>query len=395
MNNNLIKLMQKDEKLVIGLMSGTSLDGTDAAIVRICGNGMDTKAELIDYFCVPFSETVKRRIFELFDGEITSKELCHMNFFLGEIFAAAAIEVVKHAKMNMEDIDLICSHGQTIYHIPEPILDSGYSVRSTLQIGEGAVIARRTGVITVSDFRVMDMAAGGQGAPLVPYADFLLYRQNDATVGLQNVGGIGNITVLPTGCSSEDVIAFDTGPGNMIIDEFVRLYSNGSLEYDKGGAIAGRGKVNCDMLREFMSHEYIYRGYPKTTGRELFGRDYARATYMKWSNKGVSAFDMIATATMFTASSIEYACSKTVNMHIDELILGGGGAWNRTLLSDLAALMPNTKVITQSDIGCNIDAKEAIAFAILGNETIEGNTNDLRAVTGASFSQIMGKISLI
>lgn len=394
--NRLEAVMKKRTLNILGLMSGTSLDGVDAALVRIEGCGTDTKMELLHYGCIPFPEGLKERIFALFQDRITAAELCHMNFLLGEVFADAALTEIRQAEretgISLYDLDLIASHGQTIYHIPEPVEDLGYDIRSTLQIGEGAVIARRTNTITISDFRVMDMAAGGQGAPLVPYADFLLYRRNDRTVALQNIGGISNITILPQGCTAGDVIAFDTGPGNMIIDEFVRIWTNGCKEYDPDGVYAKRGTVNEAMLAELMTHPYLKKPYPKTTGREMFGASFAHAVWDRWRDTGVAEADMIATATAFTAESIVLSARP---FHINELIVGGGGARNLTLMDMLRRALPGVYVCTQEDLGFNGDAKEAAAFAILANETIHGNPNDLISVTGAVSPQIMGKINLV
>ena len=384
----LLALASKDEKYVIGLMSGTSVDGIDAALVRITGNYTNTKVEEIAFENYAYPPGIKERVFRLFDTS-TAKEICHMNFLLGELFADAAISIAK--KSGVKDVDLIGSHGQTIYHIPEP-LDEDYPLRSTMQIGEGAVIAHKTGVITVSDFRVADMAAGGVGAPLVPYTEFLLYGNTHETIALQNIGGIGNITVIPHNATADKVIAFDTGPGNMIIDYMVKKTLG--LEYDKDGAVAASGQVNHKLLAELMSDQYITKPPPKATGREYFGKDYCQRLYANCKAMGMPDADIIATATAFTAEAIGYSIGRFVPYNIHKLVVGGGGAYNRTLLNEIKNRLPGIMVVSHEELNKNSDAKEAIAFAILANETVCGNTGNLPSVTGAECHKVLGKISL-
>ena len=236
------QLAQKPTKKVIGLMSGTSVDGVDAALVEIRGHGLETQVELLAFHPHPFEATVRDRIFDLFQPE-TSRvdEICQMNFLIGEIFADAALSVIRKAELEVGEIDLIGSHGQTVYHLP-PQTGAQY-VPSTLQLGEPAVIAYRTGIPTIANFRVADLAAGGQGAPLVPYVDFLLFRQTDRTVALQNIGGISNVTLIPAGTAGSDVLASDTGPGNMIIDSVMEILTDGEERYDNAGQLAAQGSV--------------------------------------------------------------------------------------------------------------------------------------------------------
>lgn len=391
----LLKLLSKKERLVIGLMSGTSVDGIDAALVRISGSGTDSKAELMNFKNFPFDEDVRARIFKLFNiNECRVDHLCHMNFLLGELFADAAMKLVKDSGLKMGDIDLIGSHGQTIYHIPDPVIDNGFEVRSTLQIGEPSVIAERTGVVTVADFRMRDMAAGGQGAPLVPYTEYILYRDEGKCIGLQNIGGIGNITVLPAGCGIDDVYAFDTGPGNMVIDETVNRVTNGRSSFDRGGGMASRGQVSQELLNKLMEDSYFERKPPKTTGREYFGRQYTDRLFEIAGKMGIGNLDIIATATALTAASIALSIKKFVipMSGLDRLIIGGGGSYNTTLINMIKASLPGVLVLTQEDIGLNSDAKEAAAFALLANETINGNCNNAPGATGAKRKVILGKI---
>ena len=250
------QLTQKREKKVIGLMSGTSVDGVDAALVKIRGHGLETQVELLAFHPHPFEATVRDRIFDLFQPE-TSRvdEICQMNFLIGEIFADAALSVIHDAKLEVGEIDLIGSHGQTVYHLP-PQKGVQY-VPSTLQLGEPAVIAYRTGIPTIANFRVADLAAGGQGAPLVPYVDFLLFRQTDRTVALQNIGGISNVTLIPAGAAGSDVLASDTGPGNMIIDSVMEILTDGEEKYDNAGQLAAQGSVCESLLEEWLEHPFI------------------------------------------------------------------------------------------------------------------------------------------
>ena len=378
------------KKYIIGLMSGTSVDGIDAALVRIEGSYTDTVVEEIAFDNYSYPKEVRDRIFKLFEIESSnSRDICDMNFVLGELFGQAAIDVAKKGKIGIEQVELIGSHGQTIYHMPETF--------STLQIGEGAVIAHKTGVTTVSDFRTADMAAGGLGAPLVPYTEFLLYGGaagpfGGESIALQNIGGIGNITVIPKKADPDSIVAFDTGPGNMIIDYLVqKIYS---ISFDRNGDIASKGFVNQKMLDYFMDDEYIKRKPPKTTGREYFGRDYSEKFYAKCKDKEMADADIIATATAFTAATIGYSIDNFIDIPVENLVVGGGGAYNTSLFKMISDFLPTVSVTTQEACGYSSDAKEAIAFAVLANETMVGNPGNLPSVTGASRRKILGKINM-
>jgi anhydro-N-acetylmuramic acid kinase len=334
-------------------------------------------------------------LFKLFCVDKCSVDyVCHMNFVLGELFASAAIELVRDAGYSLDQIDLIGSHGQTIYHIPVPRKYKGYEIRSTLQVGEPAVIAERTGIVTVADFRVRDIAAGGQGAPLVPYSEFLLYREENKCVGLQNIGGIANVTVLPRGCTIDDVYAFDNGPGNMIIDEVVKRITNGEKRYDSNGEIASRGCVNHGLLEMLMADEYFRKEPPKTTGREYFGREYVDCLMRKAAGLNVNDEDLVSTVTALTAAAIGTSLRNFVmpKVGLDKFIIGGGGSYNRALVNMIREQLPGVEVLTQEDIGLNSDAKEAVAFAVLANEAVNGNCNNVPRATGANKGVIMGKI---
>jgi len=393
------RLINKPVKKVVGLMSGTSVDGIDAALVELGRNAGKLEVKLLAFENTPYPEEVRSKIFELFNpATSTVDKIGSMNFLLGELYAKAALSVIEKASLAIEDIDLIGSHGQTIYHAPQPEQISGFDIRYTVQIGEGAVISNRTGIPCVSDFRVADMAMEGQGAPLVPYTEYLLYRSTDKNILLQNIGGIGNITVIPAGCTASDVAAFDTGPGNMIIDGLVELVSDGRLHMDIGGEIAKKGNVNEKLLELMKNEKYFSAPPPKTTGREYFGKDYVSRIYKFMKDEDISDGDGIATATYLTAWSIGEAYSRFIinKCKADQLIIGGGGSYNPVLVDFIRNEMKQygIETLTQEETGNNSDAKEAIAFAILADCTILGEANNLPGVTGAKASVVMGKISL-
>lgn len=405
--DKLQELLKKEEKLVIGLMSGTSADGVDAVLVRISGHGLDTKAEQIAFVSPPYSDEVRNRILQVAEGSFGgAREICLLNFLLGELFADACILLCEKAGIKTEDVDLIGTHGQTIYHIPVPEAYLGRDLTATLQIGEPSILCERIGAVTVSDFRVRDVAAGGLGAPLVPYTEFLLYSDPLHNVALQNIGGIGNITVLPAAGRArseknasrlagalEALTAFDTGPGNMVMDEIVSRMTGGRLRCDKDGEAAARGKVNVPLLEWMMQDGYLHQKPPKTTGRERYGRRYVDELMKKGACLRVSEEDLLTTATMFTAASIAYSIREYCEVNPERLIVGGGGSYNPTLMRMLRECLPEMKVLTNEDLGMDGAAKEAVAFAVLANETIYSQCNNATAATGARHPVVMGKIS--
>lgn len=393
-------IQEKPVRRVVGMMSGTSVDGIDAALVEISGESSRPHIKLLAFENLPFPGPVREEIFKLFRPEnATACRVGYMNFLLGELYAKSALSVIAKAGLSPADVDLIGSHGQTIWHEPNPCGKDGFPIRYTVQIGEGSVIAQRTGITTITDFRVADMAAGGQGAPLVPYSEYLLYRREDETILLQNIGGIGNITVLPAGAGPEDVYAFDTGPGNMIIDTVISALTNGRLTYDADGAMAASGTVNEELLSMLKQESYYTQAPPKSTGRELFGTQYT-AGILKWKNShNISDQDIIATVTDLTAWSIADAYERFIlpKHRASELIVGGGGSYNQALLTFLSRRFSTYRVTvkTQEDIGLSSDAKEAVAFALLADRCIREQSGNLPSVTGADRSVVMGKISLV
>lgn len=377
-------------KYVVGVMSGTSLDGIDVALVKIDGYGQNSKVRLIKYIKEDMPKDVKKEIMNCCDiNKSNVRDICSLNFKLGYIFADAIRKLCKEIDFPIEKVDLIGCHGQTIYHLAN---DNEKYIRSTLQIGEPAVIAYQTKTKVVSNFRTMDMAAGGQGAPLVPYTEYLIYRNSKSRL-LQNIGGIGNVTVIPGNCTIEDVYAFDTGPGTMIIDEAVKQLKG--MPYDRNGDIAFKGKINVDLLKELMNMDYVKKLPPKTTGREMFGEEFTYNLIKKWSH--ISDENFICTITAFTANSISEGYKKFIfpNVKIEEIIIGGGGSYNNTLVGMLKRLLPDYKIMIQEDLGYSSDAKEAIAFAILANETINNNYGNITKATGAKERVILGNITLV
>ena len=388
----------KDVRRVVGMMSGTSVDGVDAALVEISGTDSEPKVKLLAFENKPYPPQVREKIFSLFTpANATVDKVGYMNFLLGEIYAKSALSVIEKAGMKPEEIDVIGSHGQTIWHAPIPESPDGIPVAYTVQIGEGSVIAERTGILTVSDFRVADMAAGGQGAPLVPFSEYLLYRREKETILLQNIGGIGNMTVMPAGAKPRDVFAFDTGPGNMIIDAVISAVTGGEKTYDAGGETAAKGKV-CNALLDILKEEPYYRQpLPKTTGREHFGVQYTEKILSWWKENPIPVEDLLATVTDLTAYSIADAYERYVlpKYRASEIIVGGGGSYNATLLRFMKERFAphGVAVRTQEDLGLSSDAKEAVAFALMADCCMRGRANTLPSVTGAEHPAVMGKIS--
>ncbi len=386
---------EKEAKLAIGLMSGTSLDGIDAALVEINGSGLDTGVRLIDFITLPFTEETRAHILSLADGKSTNmEEVCRMNMLIGELCADACEEVIRKAGINKEDIAFVGSHGQTVWHEPIKVDFLGKNFNSTLQIGDSSPIAERLNTIVVSDFRVRDVAAGGTGAPLVPYTEFILYNDKERNVALQNIGGIGNITILKKGCNLDEVFAFDTGPGNMLIDGCISYITEGRLSFDKGGKLAEKGSPNKELLNFIIENDdYIRLSPPKNSGRERYGSKFLEKIINKSIKLGVTNEDLLATVTNYTAYTIYYSVKEYCKLTPDRLIVGGGGANNLTLMSYIRKYLPDTEVITNEDLGLSGDAKEAVAFAVLANDCIYGKCNNAPKATGALHPVVMGKIT--
>ncbi len=384
----------KETRTVIGLMSGTSADGVDAALARISGCGHEIEVNLVGFKKTRYEPRVRQGILALMSPQARVADVCRMNFAIGRLFAEAALDLMHRCSLQPGDVDLIASHGQTICHLPSGGPLDDLSGGSTLQIGEPAVIADMTGVTVVADFRPQDMAAGGQGAPLVPYADYALFRSPEKTRAIQNIGGIANVTLIPAGSSIEEVIAFDTGPGNMIIDALVTALTRGEKTFDEDGALSALGRVEEKLLSWLMGHEYLSRRPPKSTGREEFGAEFVSELLERAQAADVSAEDLLATTVAFTAASIasNYRDFLLIEHKIDEVILGGGGSYNATLRRMLQERLPDIPIFLHEDLGIPGEAKEALAFAILGNQTMLGQPANMPSATGARRPVILGKI---
>lgn len=377
------------KKYGIGLMSGTSLDGIDTVLIEIEGSGIDTKIQTLAFQTYEIPLETEKKIKDACSIEKSSSELiCSLNFELGYLFADAVKKLCNEANFSMDKLDFIGSHGQTVWHIP---FKTETFFASTLQIGEPAVIAYETGTTVISNFRTMDMAAGGQGAPLVPFTEYLLFSSIDKGRIFQNIGGIGNLTLLPKNSTLNQLEAFDTGPGNMIIDEFCKIFKDCS--YDRDGVFASQGIIQNDILDFMKSSEYLDIKPPKSTGREIFGEHYVRDLLERFPDR--RAEDYIATATMFTAYTIWHQYEKFIfnRFDIDEIIVAGGGSYNKTLMKFIKELLKDRKVMTGEEFGIDSSAKEAIAFAVLANETLHGNPSNAPAATGAKKHVLLGNIT--
>jgi anhydro-N-acetylmuramic acid kinase len=373
-------------------MSGTSADGIDAVVAEISGGGHALRTRVVAHVQTPFSPALRRHILNVcLHGTVA--QICELNFVLGEQFARAVLAVIRKAKLRARDITAIGSHGQTIHHLPNA------PTPSTLQIGEPAIIAERTGITTVADFRVRDMAAGGQGAPLVPHMDWTVFTDPERPRIVQNIGGIANLTFLCPKAQLSDVVAFDTGPGNMVLDAAVAELSSGRKPFDKNGRWAASGRVSEKLLARMMSHPYLRRHPPKTTGREEFGEMLLRPTLSAAQRLRLPDADIIATITAFTAATIAdhyrrfvFPRLKPAQLSKLDVILGGGGAKNPTLRRMLAERVGFGRLLTHEDFGIANEAKEALAFAILAYETLNNRPNNVTSATGARRPVILGKI---
>jgi anhydro-N-acetylmuramic acid kinase len=360
--------------IVAGLMSGTSLDGIDVAVVDIAGGPQIRR--VIAHKSFPYPAGIRDRLLKVSNADTHTAEVSRLNFLLPELYAKA----VHRSGVPLDSIELIGCHGQTIYH------ESG---RNTLQIGDGSVLAERTGVPVVSDFRPRDIAAGGRGAPLVPYVDYLLFRDRRKGRVALNLGGIGNISIIPAGAGPDEVIAFDTGPGNMVVDQLINRHTAGRLTYDRGGLIASKNRVNRELLDRLLSDACYRAKPPKTLGREQYGREFVNDLLAT----GLPVEELIATATALTAATVAIGIQRFAVARIDEIVVAGGGAHNRTMMAYLAAFLPGMRVRTADDFGVDVDAKEAIAFAVLAYETWHRRPSNLPSATGARHAAILGKVS--
>ncbi len=368
------------------------MDGVDAALVRLSGPASRPRVRLLAFLTIPYAPELRRRLLEVAAGQATSAgELSQLNFLLGDLFADAALRVCRRGRVSPQTLSVIGSHGQTIYHQGLPSRLSGRPISSTLQIAEPSAIAERTGVPVVADFRTADIAAGGEGAPLVPMVDYLVLRHPRLGTVALNIGGIANLTVIPAHARPRDVFGFDTGPGNMVIDSLMQRFTRGRKNYDAGGRWAARGKVIEPLLAEPLRLPFFRRRPPKSAGREQFGSTFAKRYFLR---RRARFHDLLRTATELTARSIADALTRFVfpRVKVHRLIVSGGGAHNRLLMGRLSELLPKLSVQLSDEYGLPADAKEAIAFAVLADRTRHGLAGNLPSVTGARRAVLLGKV---
>ena len=397
--------LANDAVLCIGLMSGTSLDCIDVAIVRIAGHAREARIELVAFDTVPYPAELRTELLALYDDQSEAvSRLCSLNVVVGECFAEAALAVAGQAGIDLATVRVIGSHGQTVWH--QPVADPAWplSTPSTLQIGEASVIAARTGVPVMADFRVADMAVGGQGAPLAPYFDWALMAHPERNRCVQNIGGIGNVTWIPAGGGVEDVVAFDTGPGNMLIDGLVRSLTNGAAAFDRDGSWAAAGELIPGMADHLLEDPYLSTPPPKSTGREYYGSDQVRDLM---AQVGVEpgalvgddpvarrlACDLIASATAFTARSIGDAYRRWLPGQPDEMLVNGGGSRNPVLMRMIGDDLPGIPVMASDAVGIDADAKEAMAFALIAHDSLAGLPTNVPGATGATRAVTLGKLT--
>ncbi len=376
--------------LVAGIMSGTSVDGIDIALVELRGKGFSLDVKLVGFHEIPFPDGVREEVLCVSDAVVATARISQLDFLLGQLFGEALLQACERSGVPARDLDLVGSHGQTIYHQADVAPLCGFQVSSTLQIGEPACIARAAGVPVVADFRPADIAAGGQGAPLVPFVDYVLFRHHTMNRVALNIGGIANLTAVPAGAGAESVLAFDTGPGNMVIDQLVASLTGGKERFDRDGRMAGRGEADEVLLAELLQDPYFSEPAPKSTGREHFGWEFAK----RLLERELSPESLVATAAQLTARTILLAIERLVRpvMPVDELVVSGGGWRNPAIVQPLRDGLPATRIRPSDDFGIGSDAKEAVAFAVLAYETFHGRPANLPSATGADGPVILGKI---
>lgn len=377
-----LRAIEKRSRLCVGLISGTSVDAAEAALCRIDGTGGAVRLQLLAHVTVPFEPELAARVL----SADSARELCELDALLGERFAEAALAVLRKAGVPPEDVDVIGSHGQTIAHLPRSLSRQP----STLQIGEAAVIAERTGIPVVSDFRPRDMAAGGEGAPLVPYLDWAVFRKPGVRRALQNIGGIANLSVVSD--RLEDTLAFDTGPGNMVIDALARRITSGALRCDLDGQLSRKGRPIPELLEELLAHPFLAAAPPKSAGRESFGEPFTEGL---WSRHRDRPYDLIATALAFTVEATARAYERWVLPRgpLEGIYVSGGGSRNPSLMHALGQRLPGARLALLDELGFPETAKEAACFALLASEHLSGAPQNVPGATGARRSVVLGKLT--
>lgn len=389
------KITGRTTLFALGLMSGTSADGLDIAYVKIELRDPAPQFTLLDFTTREYPDEIKQKILSVAapeGGDVT--DVCRLNFFLGHLFSRLILDYLQENDISTAEIDFIASHGQTICHLPEKTEENGISFASTLQVADPSIIANQTGILTVGDFRVADMALGGQGAPLVPFFDTLYFHHRKKNRIVLNIGGIANITYVPAELSLAKVVAFDTGPGNVIIDSLTRRYFN--QPFDKNGEIAKSGSVHRKLLTVLLQDEYFSKAPPKSTGREKFAGPFLQRLDSFVEAEKIAPADLIATVTELAAQTIYDACVKFLdkNKKVDQLVVSGGGAENPVLMAALTKHFSPVIIVRSDELGLLSEAKEAVCFAMMACQTLLGRPSNLPSVTGASRPTVLGKICL-
>ena len=400
MNANIQRLFtiaQKETRSIIGLMSGTSLDGLDVAFCKISNSGENTAVELVEFETISYSMEFKDQIRKVFTKKvIVFQDLVLLNEIIGTVHGEMVLECLKKWNIAADEVDVIASHGQTVFHAPKNLHQLEGFPNATLQIGDGDHIAVKTGIITISDFRQKHVAAGGEGAPLAVYGDYFLFGQKNENRIMLNIGGISNFTYLPANRNPSQIIVTDTGTGNTLIDNFVKIYFP-EKGYDKDAEIAKKGSINQPLLQSLKADDFFKNKFPKSTGQELFSVEYVENALEKSNSKGISVEDLLATLTRFTAETIAEAVEinmAIINQNLEQITIyaSGGGIHNPLLMQWLKELLP-CKFRNINDLGFSGDAKEAVLFAILANETLAGGNSQFDINNGIP-SVCMGKISI-
>jgi anhydro-N-acetylmuramic acid kinase len=380
-----------DERLLVGLMCGTSGDGVSAALIATSGYGRDRRLRLLTHSVYPYPQQLRERLFALFPPQrFTAAELAHLHRELGEVLAEASLAIIAAGGHAVADLSAIAIQAPTLFHEPPDERSLGVH----MEIGEAAVVSERTGAVVVGDLRPSDIAAGGHGAPLSAFVDYVLFADESLGRAVQNIGGIANVTFLPAGVTRDAVVCFDTGPGNMLIDGVIAILTNGREQFDQDGQRAARGSVNKPLLAELMQHPYLARRPPKTTGREDFGAHLAEKTVARAQGLGVRDDDLVATVTAFTVESIRlhYERELIPRARLDEIVIYGGGCHNRTLVRMLHEAFAPIPIRFHDQFGIPGDAREAVTWAVLADETLAGQPANLPAASGAGHSVVLGKI---
>ncbi|KAA5541184.1 anhydro-N-acetylmuramic acid kinase [Adhaeribacter rhizoryzae] len=391
---HLYQISKKNKRVIIGLMSGTSLDGLDIALCAVEGSGLNTQLKLLQFNTVPYTDDLKHKIKNIFSKrQVDLEQVCILNAYLGSFHADLILKSLLQWNIRPAEVDLIASHGQTIYHAPAALHGLPGWPNATLQIGDGDHLAVKTGIITVSDFRQKHIAAGGEGAPLAVYGDYLLFSQNGQDRIMLNIGGIANYTYLPGDLDAKRVFSTDVGPGNTIMDAYMQHQFRDKY-YDKDGELAASGTYNQELVAALLDNEFFRQPFPKTTGPELFNLEYLKTAQQTANCQNLSAANIMASLNRFSAVGIATAIRETIKGGTGAIYISGGGMHNRLLQQNLQELLPQFTLSPLTELGVNPDAKEAVLFAVLANECIANQNLDLDFGNPKIPTIRLGKISL-